>query len=561
MAKIHTLKISNFRCIETFEHTFGFVDIVCFIGRGDSGKTTILDAISYVLSPSWNLSFSDTDFFQLDISRDIQIEATVYNLPPQLLKEGTFGLHQRFINPKSGNIKDEAESDTIPALTIQLRVTRELEPRWFVVNDRQEPKEIRSNHRTLLNVFMISDYIDRHFSWTRGGPLYSLLKQEDAADTKDNVIVEIMRGAKQQIDNHAFEHLSAVIEKVNTGAAALGVEIVDASTTIDLRDISIKDGKVTLHDERIPFRLKGKGSRRLISFAIQRELAKAGGIMLVDELEQGLEPDRVQHLVRILKKEVVGQVFVTTHSRSVLTETDASGLFLVKKRQSGLTGFNADLQGCLRKNPEAFFASKVAVCEGATEVGFCHALDEYRITNGKASACIKGVYFADGSGSNQYNYAKGFKACGYDVCYITDSDIAAKTTNEQKTELKGMGVIVIECEPEHAIEQQVFKDLPWAGVQELIAYAEENKSTESIEGSMKAAYEEFGELPTDWRERDTTETRHALGKAAKNKNGGWFKRHDHGEWLGKTCLKYIKQIAGKHLATQISNISEWIDHA
>ncbi len=559
MAKLHSLKISNFRCVENFEHNFGFVDLVCFIGRGDSGKTTILDAISYVLSPRWNLAISDTDFFGLDIEREIVLDATVYDLPPQLLKEGTFGLHQRFINPESGALGDEADSNTIPALTIRLQVNRELEPRWYVINERQDPKEIRSTDRSQLNVFLVSDYVDRHFSWTRGGPLYSLLKQENVAETKDNVMIEIMRGAKQQIDDHAFEHLNAVVEKVKAGAATLGVDITDASTTIDLRDISIKDGKVTLHDERIPFRLKGKGSRRLISIAIQRELAKAGGIMLVDELEQGLEPDRAQHLVSTLRKEVAGQVFVTTHSSSVLIETDAKGLFLVRRGQNNLTTFGTDLQGCLRRNPDAFFASKVAICEGATEVGFCRALDEFRIEGGKPSASLKGVCFADGSGSTQYEYAKGFKESGYDVCYVTDSDIRAKTTVKEKEELRGLGVIVIECEPENAIEQQVFKDLPWDGVQELVAYAEENKTAESINDSMKTAYQEFGLLPDDWHSLETAEMRQTIGNASKK--GEWFKRFDHGEFLGRTCCKYLEGLEETHLGTQIHAISDWIDHA
>jgi putative ATP-dependent endonuclease of the OLD family len=559
MSKLHTLKISNFRCIENFEHNFGFVDLVCFIGRGDSGKTTLLDAISYALSPRWNLAISDTDFFELDIDREIVIEATVYDLPSQLLREGTFGLHQRFINSGSGELQDEAEANAVPALTIQLKVNRELEPRWFVVNERQDPKEIRSKDRSVLNVFMVSDYVDRHFSWTRGGPLYSLLRQEDDADTKNNAIIEIMRGAKKQIDDHAFENLDAVVKKVKAGAAILGVDIADVTTTIDLRDISIKDGKVTLHDERIPFRLKGKGSRRLISIAIQRELAKAGGIMLVDELEQGLEPDRSQHLVSTLRKDVAGQVFVTTHSSSVLIETDAKGLFLVRRGQNNLTTFSSDLQGCLRRNPDAFFASKVAICEGATEVGFCHALDEFRIEVGKLSASLKGVCFADGSGSTQYEYAKGFRECGYDVCYVTDSDIRAKTTIEEKQELNNLGVVVVECEAENAIEQQVFKDLPWDGVIELVAYAEENRTPESIEDSMKTAYQEVGLLPANWRQMETPEIRSALGRASKKAE--WFKRFDHGEFLGKTCCKYLERMDGTHLATQINTVSTWIDNA
>ena len=45
MAKIHTLKISNFKGLEKFEHVFVMTDFVCLIGRGDSGETTIIEVI------------------------------------------------------------------------------------------------------------------------------------------------------------------------------------------------------------------------------------------------------------------------------------------------------------------------------------------------------------------------------------------------------------------------------------------------------------------------------------------------------------------------------------
>ncbi len=54
--------------------------------------------------------------------------------------------------------------------------------------------------------------------------------------------------------------------------------------------------------------MKGKGSKRLASFAIQSALVEAGGIMLVDEIEQGLEPDRIKQLVRTLKEQKSGQI-------------------------------------------------------------------------------------------------------------------------------------------------------------------------------------------------------------------------------------------------------------
>lgn len=61
MAKLRFLKISHFRGIKIFEQTF-LDGITCIIGRGDSCKSTILDAISidsveYIAGVSRNVRF------------------------------------------------------------------------------------------------------------------------------------------------------------------------------------------------------------------------------------------------------------------------------------------------------------------------------------------------------------------------------------------------------------------------------------------------------------------------------------------------------------------------
>jgi AAA15 family ATPase/GTPase len=42
MAKIHTLKIENFRGIKNSEFKFIDSDFICIVGKGDSGKTSIM---------------------------------------------------------------------------------------------------------------------------------------------------------------------------------------------------------------------------------------------------------------------------------------------------------------------------------------------------------------------------------------------------------------------------------------------------------------------------------------------------------------------------------------
>ena len=61
--QIVEVDIKNFRGIKTFKQSFYNKKLVCLIGRGDSGKSTILDAIAYALSPNWNVPFNDNDFY------------------------------------------------------------------------------------------------------------------------------------------------------------------------------------------------------------------------------------------------------------------------------------------------------------------------------------------------------------------------------------------------------------------------------------------------------------------------------------------------------------------
>ena len=42
MSRIHSLHIENFRGIKCFNQVFHVKSFICLIGRGDSGKTTIL---------------------------------------------------------------------------------------------------------------------------------------------------------------------------------------------------------------------------------------------------------------------------------------------------------------------------------------------------------------------------------------------------------------------------------------------------------------------------------------------------------------------------------------
>ncbi len=552
MAKIHTLKIKNFRGIKEFEHVFGDSNFICLIGRGDSGKTTILNAINAVLYPGWNYSFDDTDFFNGDVENPIEIEVSLIDVPNELLTDSKFGLYKRLLNSKGEIVDDllnEDSSDSKDILTIKLIVEKDLEPKWFVINNRnnQEDIEIKSKDRAKLNVFMLSDYIDKHFTWSKGSPLYSLLKENKKERETDEILTEAYREAKNKINEYSIDSFDDIVKKIKESALELGLPIGEPKTALDFRNAFIREGNVVLYEDNIPFRLRGKGAKRLLSIAIQLEIVKQGGIVLIDEVEQGLEPDRVRFLAKQLRENNKGQIFITTHSSDAISELSIEDISLIRKKEnkSFLVTFEGeDFQKTIRKNPQAFFAKKILVCEGATEIGICRALDEYL----KDNFALLGIVLADGTGRELETYTKKFNEAGFDVCLFCDSD--DDDINNKKQELKDKEITIVDCEELLSIEQQLFNDLPWNKVKELIDYAIKIKSKNSIKDVTEKTIEEL-------KRSDNDEIRGLLGRKAKEK--GWYKRIDHGEVLGKIWFASLEELEKKKLKEEYDKLIEWIN--
>ncbi len=574
MGKIIDLSIQNFRGINTFSQRFNS-DLICLIGRGDSGKTTILEAISAVLSPSWNRTFYDTDFHQCNIDKPIEIIASMINFPTAFLNDHKYGLYIRCLNPGNDDIEDALTDGYQSVLTLKLIVDKTLEPKWSITNNREhEDKPISASDRAKLNCFIVSDYIDRHFSWNKGNPLYSLLKANETSpeDENNNIVIDALRDAKEKIDKDSFGNLSDVVGKITQNASAFGLDISKARTTIDFKDLTIKDGRVCLHDENIPFRLKGKGSKRLASIAIQSALSQEGGIMLVDEIEQGLEPDRIRLLARTLKEENNGQIFITTHSRDVVTELSSEDLMVIHKdkdtfemKVSPLNYGREKLQSVVRACPEAFFAKKVIVCEGATEVGICRALDRYRKSKGKSLMSFEDCAYVDGTGSEFVDRTLQIIQTKISVTALCDSDDTG--INNKKNQMREDGVFIVDCENEYSIEDQSFLDLPWDQVLELVDYAAKAhyKADAFIEEEILKKYTE-DILPDSWRDNESLELRKAIASASQPKNKekekrkAWFKRIDHGEALGEIIFKCFDRMDDdKHLKIMFTTLSDWID--
>ncbi|GLE66045.1 hypothetical protein APA73_34430 [Pseudomonas aeruginosa] len=56
--KIRKISIKIFRGVKELDWALPASDILCLIGKGDSSKSTILEAIRFTFYPQWNLTLT-----------------------------------------------------------------------------------------------------------------------------------------------------------------------------------------------------------------------------------------------------------------------------------------------------------------------------------------------------------------------------------------------------------------------------------------------------------------------------------------------------------------------
>lgn len=565
MAHLYSLKIHHYRGIQDLKVTFGNTKFVAIIGRGDSGKTTILKAIAAVLSPSWNLSFSDWDFHQCKTDEPIVIEAIVKDLPDELITQNKYGLcfgllkNDGTISYNVADIHEDQQDQYEKILTIRLTVSENLEPRWTVISgpNHDIETEISASDRAKLRMYQVSDYIDNHFSYSKGSPLFSLLRKDvDDKNAAGEKILAMVRNAFKVIkEDNAFVEFNEVRDAIVKQAKDLGLNLTDLSTLVEFKENAYSESNITLHSNGIPYRLHGKGSKRLLSIAIQRGLVEEGGIMLIDELEQGMEPDRSRNLARLLKQTKKGQVFVTTHSRSVIAEVDASSLFMLHDDGSGFETFSNSYQGMLRRIPECVLAKRVICCEGATELGIARAVDEYLQELRGFGLTAQGIVYVDCKGGDQfYRDAIRLTKKGIDACVLADDDVENDLERAKKDAEKNnvQGVI---CDKGKAIEQMLFTYLPWEVIGNMLRYTEEAIGKQNVYPVLTYNDAESIEKITDVAEQQRVRENCANRAGEKR----WFKRIDHGEFVGGVWFSCIDKIAADSgLKREYDELMNWI---
>jgi putative ATP-dependent endonuclease of OLD family len=391
---IRRLTIKGFRGIKSLEwHPQPGMNVI--LGGGDVGKTTLLDAVSLLLSPINPATFSDAEYHRRDLANGFTIEG-VMDLPGDTLvnqqSKPSWPWEWDGKAPVIPTLGDGAVPGA-PVYVLRVCGTPDLELNYEIVQPSGETDHLPTGLRRAIGLVRLSgdDRNDRDLRLVQGSALDRLLSDKALRSRLGSQLAK--SDVKDALENEAKETLVALDQAFEKNALPnkLDLSITGAQGITITALIGLTADREGV---QLPLSSWGAGTRRLAALAIAEHDQKACPITLLDEAERGLEPYRQRLLITKLQSGV-SQVFVTTHSAAVVAAATSAAIWYLDS--SGQIGCleRAKISRHQRVQPETFLSRLAIVAEGAAEVGFVSALLEKALG---ASTDQHGIFVSDGGG-------------------------------------------------------------------------------------------------------------------------------------------------------------------
>lgn len=393
---IRRLEIARFRGIETMAW-LPAAGVNLILGGGDVGKSTLLDAITLLLYPTNGFVLSDTDYFNRAVEAEFAIEAVMF------LPDST-GIHDQgwAAWPWEWNgtqaVLPQADADGAPrdpVYRVRVRGTAELDLAYELIQPDESVVSFSSALRRRIGLVRLAadDKSDRDLRLVQGGALDRLLEDRTLRArlgrhlAQDGLEDHLTEGARTRL-NTLDEALEGLRLPHDLGLGFVGGPGVSINALVGLTS--------ELNGVALPVSSWGAGTRRLSSLAIADSLQEGAPIIVIDEIERGLEPYRQSAVMKALAGRT-SQIMVTTHSGFAITAATDATVWHVDT--AGRIGeLQNDKVGALRQRDPAALLSRVTViAEGVTEVGFLEVLLDRHVSEDWRS---NGLHVADGGGND-----------------------------------------------------------------------------------------------------------------------------------------------------------------
>lgn len=561
--RIRNLHIEHFRGVKLLDWSPAD-GIACIVGPGNSAKTTILDAIELTLLPRWFAGLSDDDFFHGDTSTPIKIEVTVGDLPKTLLRDDSLGHHLRGWSEENG-LQDEPGDGLSAVVTVRFTLDSSLEPLWHVVNDRiPDGVPIAMRDREKLGVARLGNDVDRQLTWMRGSALPRLATGSGDAG---EAISSAVRAARTAFQNATLpDQFAQAATAAHDAATQFGAAPAAPYAPRLGGAASINVGAMELFEGAVPARMAGLGSRRLAALAIQAAAVREGAILLIDEIEAGLEPHRIGTVLRKIKDSAAkqGHTILTSHSPVVLRELDAQDLCVARRTNAGQVSVSrvpSDLQDLVRSVPGALLVGRIALLEGKTEHGvISHFVSKWEVGRHEPLAHRNAaVVTGSGSGGSAASaHAMKLRMLGYDVALFADSDT---TTTPSDVDLLAAGVTVIRWADACNTETRVTRDVPETALQAIVNFGVAMKDEPSIRAAFADRFGASGITVkiSDWVASGISMDviRAAIGTVAAKGKVPWFKNVERGRALGRILDSCWDDLQETDTRRKIEELEAW----
>lgn len=405
MHRISHIAIENFRTCQNVELSLD--EFTPLVGQNNVGKSTILDAIKWVVKP---IVLTATDF--ADSQRPIIVVACISGISAELLDRIPDQRHRAAIEPFCRN-----ETLWVRAVATGTGRNSVSQDVWDIDTcaDLNRPDKWRAYPTGLpqavsvllpeaLHIAAMDDLSEDLGRAKAGTTIKALLDEimvpvlaahadiKSALDTISHILTASgnnRSGHLATFDSKASQALTSFFPGL---ALDLDLQMIDVKEFFKAGDLHVTD-QVT--GDRRRFDQMGTGAQRAIQMALIRYLADtraknpdptARRLLLIDEPELYLHPQGVRRLRETLRSLSTSgfQVVFSTHSPLMLSRENAADTVVVTKTasagtsalkplrqavQSALTDAEAQSRTLfeLGNLTEVYFSERVVLCEGKTD--------------------------------------------------------------------------------------------------------------------------------------------------------------------------------------------------
>lgn len=555
--QIRLLEIENFRGIKALtwlpKEGINFV-----LGAGDTGKSTVLDAIALVSSPQPAQAAVETDYRNMDPSQPFRVKAVVGHLSDEFLAR-VFPAPLWGWDPAAHVLLPgpDEQHQIEPVVVIEVEGTSDLELIHRILQPGNEPRPLSVQARSAVGLWNVNTNRspDAQLRMSRG----SLLEAALGRDRMRAPAAAAIQGGTSSLQ--IPEETTKVLDQLGEQMKAAGLEIdhlaLSLIPSVGQSPVQLLALVATSPDGSIPLASYGRGSRQIAMVTLAAGAVDEAPIAVIDEIEAGLEPYRQRAVVALVRKMVRtgGQAFMTTHSPAVLARLSKGEAWRLRRvADHSIQAISGNTERLMHRDPEALLSRLPIVCEGATEVGLLEHM--FQALAGVDPATF-GIHLVDAGGHRQaLDFLKALAEDGYLVGGLVDEEYFSSGARAAIVALPSARLFV--PPGGRCIECAVANALPTASLDPLLEVLGTDVAKANVVDRLQAVSARLGhqarlsikELITSYGE---PKVRDAIGEAAAG--AAWFKSVDGGRELG--AFMHANLTDDHPLMTTIKELTSW----